>query len=497
MRRRLLGACAVVVMAAAWACGDSSRQTPPSETPGPRVVNPAPDAGTPRPDAGPPDAGPPDAGPPDAGPPDAGPPDAGPPDAGPPDAGNPPQAGPGPWPDEPMVNYTQRYNLGRVRSVGVDEAYNIWLLDGERIGVLRPGDTEPRWVSHIGQARNGFGPDAYALGSTVICGGSAGRAYVGYAAADLASNFIYSPDGRSFPNYDDPDESRYSEEAYREYQKGDMDAVRLTVDGSIELEEHLQRSARPNGPQDIGIRNTNDHHFDEDRSVLSCARVMRGPRRGELYIGTNHGVTRIRGLVYNSHRHPVWFRYDVDERGRERRTQMTGLSYGLGIGQTGDVLIANDWNVGVVVPSPNLADWDDMDQTLNREKLNSYLPEVNSLEEKDFWRAIQETTDGSYYVGSKDFGLWKMTLRDRTEAHAVPVLGLPTPAVLSLAATDDGSLFIGTEGEGLWRLDAQKQLTKVDGVAGSTVKELLYDPTVTPAMLYVLTDAGLTVLRGH
>jgi hypothetical protein len=29
------------------------------------------------------------------------------------------------------------------------------------------------------------------------------------------------------------------------------------------------------------------------------------------------------------------------------------------------------------------------------------------------------------------------------------------------------------------------------------VKELLYDPTVTPAMLYVLTDTGLTVLRGY
>ena len=50
---------------------------------------------------------------------------------------------------------------------------------------------------------------------------------------------------------------------------------------------------------------------------------------------------------------------------------------------------------------------------------------------------------------------------------------------------------------GLWRLDANKQLSKVTGVAGGTVKELHYDPTVTPPMLYVLTDAGLTVLRGY
>jgi len=492
VRRRLLGACAVVAMAAAWACGSSSKGTPPrGETPEePRLQNPVPDSGTPPPDAGRPDAGTP--------PPDAGTPPVNPPDAGtPPDGGPPPQAGPGPWPNEPLVNYTQRYNLGRVRSVGVDDAHNIWLLDGERIGVLRPGDTQPLWVSHIGQARNGFGPDTLALGSTVICGGSAGRAYVGYLADTLPSAFIYSPDGSTFPRYDDPDPSRFDPVMYQEYQKGDMDAVRLTAGGSIELEEHLSRSARSNGPQDIGIRNTNDHHFDEDRSVLTCTKVMRGPYRGEVYIGTNHGVTRIRGLVYNSHRHPVWFRYDVDERGNERRTQMTGLSYALGIGQNGEVLIGNDWNLGVVVPSPDLALWDDTAQSVNPEKLNSHLPEVNSLDEKDYWRGVQQTKDGSYYAASKDYGLWRFTIRDRTEAHATKVAGLPTDSLLSLAATDDGSLFIGTAGGGLWRLDAQQQLTRVAGVVGSTVKELTYDPTVSPAMLYVLTDAGLTVLRGH
>jgi len=498
VRRRLLGACAVVVMAVAWACGGSIKETPPpvdiQEEPRLPNPDPKPDSGTPPdPDAGPPDSGTPP--PPDAGPQPEPPPDAGTP---PPDAGiPPPQIGPGPWPNEPVVNYSQRFNLGRVRSVGVDDAHNLWLLDGERIGVLRPGDTAPRWVSNIGQASQGFGPDKLALASTVICGGSAGRAYVGYMAGDLPSAFIYSPDGRSFPHYDDPDPSRFDPVMYQEYQKGDVDAVKLNADGTISLEEHLQRSARPNGPQDIGIRNTNDHHFDEDRSVLTCTKVMRGQFKGEVYIGTNHGVTRIQGLVYNSHRHPVWFKYDVDESGRERRTQMTGLSYALGIGQGGEVLIGNDWNLGVVVPSQRLADWDDTTQSVNPERLNSYLPEVNSLEEKDYWRGVQQTKDGSYYAASKDFGLWKFTIRDRTEAHATKVAGLPTDALLSLAATDDGSLFIGTSGQGLWRLDAQQQLTRVDGVAGDTVKELFYDPTVRPAMLYVLTDAGLTVLRGH
>jgi hypothetical protein len=497
VRRRLLGACAVVAVVLGWGCGDSTKQPPPVVEPvEPRLPAPVPDAGTPAPDAGTPDAGTPA---PDAGTPDAGTPDSGTPDSGPPtDPGNPPQTGgPGPWPNEPLVNYSQRYGLGNVRSVGVDDAYNIWLLDGERIGVLRPGATQPQWVSNIGQARGGFGYDALALGSTVICGGSAGRAYVGYSAAELSPSFIYGPDGANFPAYDDPDPSRFDPVRYQEYQKGDLDVVKLTPDGSIELEEHLQKSVR-NAPQTLGIRNSNDHHFDEDRSVLTCTKVMRGPNRGDIYIGTNHGVTRIKGLVYNSHRHPVWFKNKVDESGNVTgRTQMTGLCHALGIGQNGEVLIGNDWNVGVVMPSQSLVDWDKVDDNLNLEKLNSYVSEVNSQEDMDYWRGFEQTQDGYYYVASRDYGLWQMSILRRSQEQATKVQGLPTDSLLSLAATDDGSLFIGTAGSGLWRLDAQKQLTQVPGVAGRTVKELHYDPTVSPAMLYVLTDAGLTVLRSY
>jgi hypothetical protein len=500
--RRLVAACAVVVMAAAWACGGSEAPPPAPVAAGEEEVGP-PDSGTPdKPDSGTPDK--PDSGTPDK--PDSGTPDK--PDSGTPDKPDsgtpipeperPPQEGPGPWPNESVIDFTRRYNLGRVRSMGVDDAHNLWLLDGERIGVLRPGDSQPRWVSNIGQARNGFGPDKLALGSTVICGGSAGRAYVGYAAGDLSPAFIYSPDGRSHPNYDDPDPTRFDPVRYEEYQKGDMDVVRLTADGGIVLEEHLQKSARSNGPQDVGIRNTNDHHFDEDRTVLTCTKVMRGPFKGELYIGTNHGVTRIKGLTYNSHRHPVWFEDKLDEQGNVvGKTQKAGYTYALGIGLNGEVLIGNDWSVGVVVPSQSLADWDRVEESLNPEKLNTYVRAVNSQPEKDFWRGFQQTKDGAYYLASKDFGLWEMTILRRSEERSTKVPGLPTDALTALAATDDGSLFIGTSGAGLWRLDAGKQLSRVTDVKGSTVRELFYDPTVKPAMLYVLTDDGLFGLRGY
>jgi hypothetical protein len=492
--RRLVGAWTVGAVMA-WGCGGTQEEPPApvvSEDPA-RTEQPPPSDGIWPPDVGTspdPDPDPGNTDPGDKDPEDKDPGDKDPGDKTPPA----PELTVGPWPDEPVVDYSRRYGIGRVKNVAVDDAYNIWLLDGDRIGVLRPGDSAPRWTSGVGQAAHGFGFDKRALGSTVICGGSAGRAYVGYIADSVpGSAFIYGPDGSSFPNYDDPDPTRFDPVRYQEYQKGDMDVVKLEPDGRVVLEEHLSRSARGRGPQDIGIRNTNDHHFDEDRTVYSCTKVMHGKYKGELYIGTNHGVTRIRGLVYNSHRHPVWFKSKPDG----GKTQMAGHTLALGIGPTGDVLIGNEWNVGVVTPSASLDDWDRMDQTLNFEKLNAYIPQVNDLETMDKWRGIQQTTDGRYYVASELYGLWQMIIHRRTEASGLKVSGLPTERLTSLAATTDGSLFIGTEGFGLWRLDKDKKLSHVGSVSGTVVEQLVYDPTVKPAMLYVLTNQGLTVVRGH
>lgn len=482
MLKKLLGAGgAVVLVAAAWACGDSTEtnptapmpevSSPPGETPPEvAVVEPPPDessAPEPQPEepASTPDGG------------DTPPPVE---DSGTPTDPNPPpvEAAADTWPKDAVVNYTQRFGVGRPDGVAVDDAFNIWLLDGKRIGVLKPGATQPIWAENVGQAGKGFS-------STVICGGSAGRAYVGYYAREL----------------EQPKRSSYNDPTFLE---GDMDAVKLTADGKIVLEEHLTQSFRRskeandgsltwNPPNNSGIHNSNSWQYDEDRAVLSCVKVMRGRDKGDVYIGTNHGVTRIQGLRYNSHRHPVWW--------NEKGSQMAGYTYTVGIAQDGDVLIGNDWTFGIVTPNKDLGVWDWMaPKSLNPMKVeSSYLPEVNSLAEFDRWRGFQQTKDGKYYMASRDFGLWQMTITSagNREQKGTKVAGLPTNSLTSLAATDDGSLFIGTSGSGLWRMDAQKQFTRVAGVTGGTVKSLVYDPNAKPAMLYVLTDSGLTVLRGY
>ncbi|MFP2909665.1 hypothetical protein ACLESD_32395 [Pyxidicoccus sp. 3LFB2] len=405
-------------------------------------------------------------------------------------------SGPGPWPTDAMKDYSAAFGLGAgVRSVGVDEGHNIWLLRGAEIGVLRPGDTEPTWTRGVGQAADGFGRDKKALGSTVICGGEAGRAYVGYHTYELQPEVPDKPHAY-IPA---PGEPHYSAARYAEYQKGDLDAVRVESDGKVVLEEHLWRSAGVSGgSQQLGIRNTNDFHYDEDRSVLTCQRVMRGRDKGDVYLGTNHGVTLVRGLTYNSHRHAAWYRETPRQDGSVAQSLQAGFNWGLGIGPEGEVLVANDWLVGILEPNGVLEDFD-KERTWEGPvpwRYKGHNAQLNSLEAFDHWRAIARTKAGVTWVGSRDFGLWRMDQKDRSSANYTRITALPSDNVSAMAATDDGVVYVGTDGEGLWRIEEDGEtLTRVDTVKGEKVLQLVYDPTVAPAMLYVLTDAGLTVLR--
>ncbi|WP_242588508.1 two-component regulator propeller domain-containing protein [Corallococcus macrosporus] len=428
---------------------------------------------------------------------DGGTPDAGEtPDAGTtpdPDAGTGETPNAGPWPTDAVLDYTRSYGVGKPQSVGVDEGLNLWFLDGRRIGVLRPGDTAPTWTTGVGQAREPFGPEAFATGSTVICGGAAGRAYVGYAANEMKR--AEGIEQRTYIPW--KGEAGYSPERFAEYMKGDLDAVRVQPDGSVALEEHLWRTTgASNKDRQAGIHNTNDFHYEEDRSVLNCARVTRGRDRGDLYITTNHGVTRIQGLTYNSHRHPGWYLY---ENGSEWGSLQCPYMHGLGIAPNGDVLVANEQMLGVLVPSPKLEEWD---REFTWEgptpwKFKSFNEQLNGQATDDYWRAFEQVSSGRYYLGSAEYGVWALTPKSRSAGNWSKVAGLPTNRIQSLKATDDGALYIGTNGAGLWRLEADgTTLAPVKEVSGQRVLQMVYEPTVKPSMLLVLTDQGLTVLRG-
>jgi hypothetical protein len=201
-------------------------------------------------------------------------------------------------------------------------------------------------------------------------------------------------------------------------------------------------------------------------------------------------VTLIRGLVYSSHRHAAWY--------ANGDSLQAGFNWGLGIGPDGEVLVANDWMVGILEPNGVLEDFD-RERTWEGPvpwRYKGHNAQLNSLEAFDHWRAIARTREGVVWVGSRDFGLWRMEVKDRSSAHFTRLDALPSRSITALAATEAGSVYVGTDGEGLWRLEADGEtLARVDEVEGAKVLQLVYDPTVSPAMLYVLTDAGLTVLR--
>lgn len=402
----------------------------------------------------------------------------------------------GPWPNVTVLDYSQAYNLGKPQSAAFDEGLNLWLLDGARIGFLRPGDSVPTWTTGIGQARNGFGVDTFATGSTVICGGKPGHAYVGYSAQDLQPTIP----GKPHAYIPSPGDEYYTPERYAEYQKGDLDAVIANGDGTVALEEHLWRTiGASNANRQIGIHNTNDFHYDEDRSVLACERVTRGPYRGDVFISTNHGVTMIQGLTYNSHRHPGWYKYFLMPDGSYEPALQTMEIYGLGLAPNGDVLIANEQMIGALVPNGNLPDWD-RENTWDGPvpwKFKLYNEALNDQESPDYWRAFQQVKSGTYYLGSRDYGLWSFVPNSHSSGTWTKLSGLPTDRITALKSTDDGALYIGTENAGLWRLEADgKTLARVAEISANRIKQLVYEPTVTPTMLMIVSDAGVTVLRG-
>ncbi|HEX8537324.1 MAG TPA: hypothetical protein VF664_07650, partial [Cystobacter sp.] len=285
-----------------------------------------------------------------------------------------------------------------------------------------------------------------------------------------------------------------------EYQKGDLDAVRLQADGTVALEEHIWRTTgASNAGKQIGIHNTNDFHYEEDRSILNCARVTRGKHRGDLYVTTNHGVTRIQGLTYNSHRHPGWYLVTQNPDGSPDESLQCPPMYGLGLARNGDVLVANEQMLGVLVPSDKLEEWD-REHTWTGPTpwtFKGFNEVLNAQATDDYWRAFEQSTSGRYYLGSAEFGVWAMTPRSRSTGNWSKLAGLPSDRILSLKATDDGALYIGTDGGGLWRLESDgKTLAQVGQVPGQRVLQLVYEPTVTPSMLLVVTERGVTTLRG-
>ncbi len=355
----------------------------------------------------------------------------------------------GPWPTADVVHYGGSEGIpGRVTGVGVDDGQNVYVIDGAAVYAARAGNGQFVRTDSGGQFDTAHVPFS-------VCGGADGKVYVGFLTYEAA-----------------PEDLTEEEKLL-----GDMDRFSLNEDGTLSLEFHHR------------MQNSTAKWMDHTRSILDCARVIGGPNHGDLYIGSNHGMTIIRGDDYADHRHAVWR--------NEAGSQAIGYVWGVNVDVHGNALYAGHWKLAAVPPAPPPGG--DIMLWINHHEtpwlMDTHPQHWSTMEEPDDMHAIAgDAQAGRLYVGSWGKGLAAMDFAPRKWWD---IAGTPDTHINSLELDPtDGKLWVGTRSQGLWRWDpATEAWEQITAVPTGQVYDVYLDHTVTPRAVYAGTDSGLYVIR--
>jgi hypothetical protein len=442
------------------------------------------------------------------------PPVTNPPPVDPPPVTPPPPPPPPSWnggtPEPGMVIHQE---VGAVLGVSVDEAANVWTVDGEHIWLLEPGKSWRSFDASLGQAS--VGQLARGMMAQTICGGEAGKAYVGYYAKEL----------------DDPTHSTAAQRS-----EGDLDRVALDASDNLVLEHHYEIH------NNNGVEHTT---FDETRSILTCIRVNDGPNKGDLYTGSNHGLTLIRGDSYGDHRHPTFDYPDCPAPADpaapppefdpahpcDAAPEAIGYVWNVNLSNKSNPMMAAEWMFAEVAPNADMILW----------TLKSYpwtmigpplypLPNSSGVvptpsNDTKTWlqrwpvrfeeqyrasnRAIAQTPDGRYWVASQKYGLVWFEGSGKALKRFVEVENEPG-LISALVANADGSLWVGTRDNGLWKYTPPAKAplpsdptatpapetgtwTRVSGIPGANVTRIHNEMRSGKQQLFIGTNAGLAI----
>jgi hypothetical protein len=478
----------------------------------------APDVIPPAPDSGPVDsgvdAGATDAGGHDAGPSDAGPEDAGPPDAGPPDAG--PAAhhigglGVGAFPGGPLTIYGSAQGLLEAPiSASVDESENLWVVSDKALYLLQPGARVFRRYTaqdglHVGPGYT-EPPDF-----TLVEGGSPNECFVGYYARDTNTSMF---PGAHMQN--DP----WAHMGKMDQVKLDPQSGRLTVNR-------------------YDLRNSNDGHYYETRTIMSMV-YDHFQHPGNLYVGSNHGVTRIIPAKYFPPRHlqddpfntadeKVWYADHVHPwvcmggPCSTGRASTFGDWFGLTLAADGRLWMGGLTNAGAVhyreIMHPDWiyswAGFNPFDPAFG-DPYPDQAPVFLPPREGDpvNIRGVAVTPDGTVWFASGEvegwrgptYGLaaWTENPQHHGSGHFSYVdptsLGSIEYNILELQALDDGRLVLGFPNSGLlsWNPSERRghRITLRDGLPGERIGRMSLDRMHSPPILLVPTDGGLAMMR--
>jgi len=443
-------------------------------------------------DAGSPSQSPPA---PDAGPADAGPPDAGPVDAGP-DAHRIGGLGAGPFPADPLTIYGSAQGLLEAPiSASIDEGENLWVVTERALYLLQPGARVfRRYTAHDGLH---YGPGyTEPPDITLVEGGSKGECFVGYSARDTNSSMF-----KDAHMWTDP-----------WAHLGKMDQVLLQPDGTLKVNRY-------------DLRNSNDGHYYETRTIMSMV-YDHFQHSGNLFVGSNHGVTRIvpakyyppphldtdpfntwdERQWYADHVHP-WVCIGGPCDGT--RVSTFGDWFGLTLAPDGRLWMGGLTNAGAIGFKEKLQDWVQSWQPVNPfvpafEWPPVYLPA--HMGDPVNIRGVAVAHDGMVWFVSGGAESWRSphygiaAWDGKRFTYFDPIaLGAIEDNILEVQALDDGRLLFGFAGSGLmaWEPGEKKgrRITQRDGLPGERIGRISQDRMHEPPLLLVPTDGGLAVFR--
>ena len=453
-----------------------------------------------------------------------------------PDAGVILFGGAGPWPLT-NVSYTAADGILETPVVGTstDETQNLWVATHDALYLLQPGQVKFRRFDASAGLHLATNPVTYcdtfgdkacpiqgaaaARGISEIVGGGSQEVFVGFYGVDETASL---DGGILFPDWTDPD--RHT---------GKMDRVRLTADGTLQVDRFDFVS---------GVSNEFWHDRTVDRLVFDHF-----IHKHDLYVGTNHGVTFLRPDRFRypnpgerfdfvnlewmaDHLHPRVC-YHSACGGTERDNQRMGDWRGLAFDGTGQLWVAGRWTAGLIAQDPRLDPngTPDMMDWITRPGEAAYpkafgdpydaattpvgspaqpvfrppqegdpvdLSAVAVLPDGKVWFA-----SGPYYSGVDDvaYGVAMFDGSAFTPFDPQANLGMGERNVRDIIALPDGRLVFAGPNTGLVIYNpangSHVPLTAGGGIPDNAVNRLELDMMVNPPALHVSTNTGASVIR--
>ncbi|MFL5359828.1 MAG: hypothetical protein ACJ78U_02585 [Myxococcales bacterium] len=448
-------------------------------------------------------------------PPDPGPPVVTPP---PPDPHKVGGLGAGPWPVAPITVYGSAQGLlERPISASTDEAENLWVVTTRALYLMRPGEgtfrrytaadglhvgpgwTEPPDFTFVAGGKGVAAPRPEIPGKRGPIPATIGQAFIGYYAHDT-----HEPQNPGAHTNVDPIAKL-----------GKMDEVLLKEDMTLIVHRY-------------DFHNSNDWHFYETREIMNAV-YDHFHHPGELYVSSNHGVTRVQpenfrdpftsaekafvpGVekeYYADHVHP-WVCDGAPCSSGAR--SMFGDFFGLLLADDGRIWMGGLTTGAAIHWTPDLQLWrnswkpdNPFDPAFGD---GSGPPIFETRREGDLVniRAVAETMDGKIWFASGGNAGWRVPWLGlasweggtRFQYYDPHKLGALEGNILELVGWEDRLVF-GFPNTGLliWKPgEAKGQRFGIpQGLPGEQIGRLYLDRMTDPPALYVPTEGGLAVLR--